>query len=361
MKVVHVETGRHLYGGAQQVVYLAGGLQRRGIQSTIVCQQGSAISALASHQGLATHHVPCGGDLDIRYLFRLRKYLDAARPDIVHCHSRRGADFLGGRAAQHAKIPAVLSRRVDSRENHYLEKLKFAPYRKIIAISDNVASKLRQSPVAAARVTTIRSAVDADALASAGRRDTLLGEFGVGAHHVVAAIAAQFIQRKGHRFMLQAMPELCRAHPEFRLLLFGEGSLEAQLRNQADQLGVGEHVHFAGFRDNLDQLLGATDLLIHPALQEGLGVVMLKAAAAGLPVVAFDIAGAKEAVVAEHTGLLVTPGDADALLQAVTYLIENPSVRESMGQAGKTRMRESFSIDEMVDKHLTLYESIVKE
>ena len=323
MKVVHVETGRHLYGGAQQVVYLARGLQKRGVDNTIVCPPGAAIDAVARQQNLSTHNINCAGDVDVPFMFRLRKYLGQERPDIVHCHSRRGADFLGSRAARWADIPAVLTRRVDSRENRYIARLRYSGFRKVIAISENVADTLRESCVDTDRIVTIRSAVDTDSVSDQADGKMRLQEFGLSKDHVVAVIAAQLIERKGHRYMLQAMPAICRAHPNFRLLLFGKGPLETELRDQAAQLGVGDHVQFAGFRDDIDQLLGAADMLIHPALKEGLGVTMLKAAAAGLPVVAFDVAGAKEAVVPDQTGILVNPADAGGILHAVTNLIEN--------------------------------------
>jgi glycosyltransferase involved in cell wall biosynthesis len=361
MKVVHVETGRHLYGGAQQVIYLVRGLQGRGLDNTIVCLSGSAIDVAARQQQLPVHNVRCSGDLDLRFMFRLRGYLAETQPDVVHCHSRRGADFLGGRAARLARIPALLSRRVDSRESRYAAQLRYAPFRRIIAISENVAETLRESSVSADRVVTIRSAVDTDISAQSVSRQTWLQDFKLREDEVVAVIAAQFIARKGHRHVLQAMPQICSAHPNFRLILFGKGPLERALREQVAQLGVSDHVQFAGFRDDIDCLLGCADLMIHPALQEGLGVAMLKGAAAGLPVVAFDIAGAKEAVVPDHTGLLVKAADEKALLRAVTHLIENPSERRKLGSAGQSRMRESFSIDEMVDRHIGVYESMTSE
>ena len=361
MKVVHVETGRHLYGGAQQVIYLVRGLQNRGVDSTIVCPPGSAVDAAARRKDLSVHNIHCGGDLDIAFMFRLRKHLETARPDVVHCHSRRGADFLGGQAARLARIPAVISRRVDSRENRYLAKLRYAPFGKIIAISDNVAATLRDSSVDTNRVDIIRSAVASEAVADQSDGKARLQEFGLEENDIVAFIVAQFIERKGHRYMLQAMPRLCRAYPNFRLLLFGRGPLETELRELVAQLGVGDHVQFAGFRDDVDQLLRDADMLIHPALQEGLGVAMLKAAAAGLPVVAFDVAGAKEAVVPNQTGLLVKPADANGLLQAVTQLIENPSLQSELGLAGQARMRESFSIDEMAEKHIAIYKSMMNK
>jgi len=361
MKVVHVETGRHLYGGAQQVIYLARGLQQRGLDNTIVCLPGSAIDAAARQAGQNVHNIDCGGDLDFRFMLRLRRFLSDERPDIVHCHSRRGADFMGSRAARMAKIPAILSRRVDTKENRHIAKLRYSGFRRIIAISENVALSLRESSVNFDRLVTIRSAVDTDAVAVKTDRGAWLREFDLAEDAVVAIIVAQLIERKGHRFMLDAMPAICRATPDFQLIIFGKGPLETALREQAAQLGVADHVQFAGFRSDVDKMLGHADMLIHPALKEGLGVSMLKAAAAGLPVVAFDVAGAREAIVTDKTGLLARCGDTNALLQAVTHLIENPSVRKQLGAAGLARMRESFSIDEMVDKHIDMYESVINE
>jgi glycosyltransferase involved in cell wall biosynthesis len=361
MKIVHVETGRHLYGGPQQVIYLCRGLLGRGIDSIIVCVPGSAIDRLARQYDIPVHNIVCHGDLDLRFAFRLRAYLRQQRPDIVHCHGRRGADFFGGRAASMAGIPAVLSRRVDSHESAFVAARRYSPFRKVIAISQNVAQKLRESGLDSSRVEIIRSAVDTDAFAQPCSRQQFLHEFKLCDDHVVAVIAAQLIKRKGHRFVLQAMPELCSAHPHFRLVLFGKGPLEPELRAQATQLGIADHLQFAGFRDDLDRLLGCADMLIHPAIKEGLGVVMLKAAAAGLPVVAFDVAGAREAVVANQTGLLANNADVSSLLQVITQLVENPQERQKMGMAGQVRMRESFSIDEMINRHVSVYESILND
>jgi glycosyltransferase involved in cell wall biosynthesis len=361
MKIVHVETGRHLYGGPQQVIYLCHGLLGRGVQSVIVCVPGSAIDSLARQHNIPVHNIVCGGDLDLRFAFRLRSYLLNQRPDIVHCHSRRGADFLGGRAASMASIPAVLSRRVDSSESAFVAARRYSPFCKVIAISDNVAQELRESGLDSGRITVIRSAVDVDALAQPCKRQQWLREFNLCDDHVVAVIAAQLIGRKGHRFVLQAMPDLCRAQPHFRLILFGKGPLEPELRAQAAQLGIANHVQFGGFRDDMDHLLGCADMLIHPAIREGLGVVMLKAAAAGLPVVAFNVAGAREAVVDKQTGLLANSADASSLLQLMTQLVENPEERRRMGAAGQLRMRESFSVDEMINRHVSLYESVLNE
>lgn len=359
MKIVHVETGRNMYGGAQQALYLCRGLLNSGVATTLVCEPDSSVDSAARASGIPVHNLPCGGDFDLGYFFRLKSYLLENRPDIVHVHSRRGADVIGGRATAALGIPSVLTRRVDSVDSKVMAGIRYRPYKKLVAISENVAGAMRHSGVADDHISIIRSAVDVDEISC--DRNRWQQEFGIDDNQVVAVIVAQLIERKGHRQLLEALPDLCKIHDNFRLLVFGRGPLDAELRRQTSQLGLDDHVRFVGFRDDLDDMLGCADILVHPASMEGLGVAMLKGAAAGLPVVAFDVAGAKEAVVHDETGILVTPGSVQGLLHALSELIENPKRRQSLGRAGQKRMRDEFSIDVMVSQYAALYRSVLHE
>lgn len=361
MKVLHVETGRNLYGGAQQVLWLIDGLAKHGVRSVLVCSKGSAISQIAQEQGLRIIAIPCAGDLDLRFGWRLKGLIEQEQPDLVHCHSRRGADLLGGRAARHAGVPAVVSRRVDNHEPARLAQLRYRPYRKIIAISEAIAEVLRADGVAAERITVIRSAVDAARFAGppdTRRFDELLGDT-AGKRFIFCV--AQLIPRKGHRFLLEAMVKLSTRYPDLRLLLYGRGPGEMELRSLAKQLDLRDRVRFAGFRNDLDRYLGCAELLVHPATEEGLGVAALKAAAAGVPVVAFAAGGLREAVADGETGLLVPPGDVDALTAAIARLLDDAPLRRQFGERGRQRMQSEFSIAGMVAAHLTLYRTILND
>ena len=359
MKILHVETGRHLYGGPQQVIYLMTALAARGHDNTLVCPPGSGIDSAARSAGLRVQNLFCAGDLDLPFAYRLTQFLGRQKPDLVHCHSRRGADVLGGRAASFAKVPAVVSRRVDNTEMRLLAALRYQPFRKVIAISEAIAAELRGRGVDDERLVIIRSAVDSSAFARDVDRQAFLQEFGLSEGQFVIAAAGQLIPRKGHRFLLQAVADLKDRYPKLRLVIFGEGFLNNQLRAQAASLGLGETVQFAGFRDDLDQWLTGFDLFAHPALAEGLGVAALKASAAGLPVVGFAAGGMVEAVAHDDTGILVTPEDAQALGDAIARFIDDSGLRERMAESGRQRMQTEFSIDTMADKHTALYESVL--
>ena len=359
MKILHVETGRHFLGGPQQVVYLINALRERGHDNTLVCPPDSGIDGVARLAGIRVQNLFCAGDLDLPFAYRLSQFLRDTAPDLVHCHSRRGADLLGGLAASYADIPAVVSRRVDNTEMRLLAALRYKPFRKIIAISNAIAEVLREHGVDEQRIAVIRSAVDAGFFAKEPDRAAFRKEFGIEEGVFTIAAAGQLIARKGHSFLLQAVAGLARDHPSTRLIIFGEGALDTELRAQAASLGLGGVVQFAGFRDDLDEFVACFDLFAHPALAEGLGVATLKAAAAGVPVVGFDAGGLSEAVASGQTGLLVPAKDVDALEKAIRCLIDDEQMRTRMSIAGRERMQKEFSIDTMADKHVSLYEAVL--
>ena len=359
MKILHVETGRHFLGGPQQVIYLINALRERGHDNTLVCPPDSGIDGVARQAGIRVQNLFCAGDLDLPFAYRLSQYLKEQAPDLVHCHSRRGADLLGGLAASFADIPAVVSRRVDSTEMRLLAALRYKPFRKIIAISQAIGAVLRAHGVEPERIAVIRSAVDSPAFARSPDCGAFRREFDLAPDVFTIATAGQLIPRKGHRYLLQAVADLVRSHKALRLIIFGDGYLNNQLRSQAASLGLGGVVQFAGFRDDLDDFIGCFDLLVHPALSEGLGVATLKAAAAGVPVVAFDAGGVKEDVANGTSGLLVAAEDSDKLREAIANMIDDDHMRNGMGIAGRQRMQKEFSIATMADKHIALYESVV--
>jgi len=358
VKILHVETGRHFLGGPQQVVYLINALRERGHDNTLVCPPDSGIDGYARMAGIRVQNLFCAGDLDLPFAYRLLQFLKEEAPDVVHCHSRRGADLLGGLAASYADIPAVVSRRVDNTEMRLMATLRYKPFRKIIAISETIAEVLREHGVEDERIAVIRSAVDSEAFAVEPDREAFREEFGIKEGVFTIAAAGQLIPRKGHRYLLQAAANLAKSHAPLRVVIFGDGYLNNQLRAQAASLGLGGVVQFAGFRDDLDDFIACFDLLVHPALAEGLGVAALKAAAAGVPVVGFDAGGLREAVKHGETGLLVTTEDAEALRGAIASMIDDDETRWQMGAAGMERMQTEFSIATMADKHVALYESL---
>ncbi|MGQ0503399.1 MAG: glycosyltransferase [Panacagrimonas sp.] len=352
MKVVHVETGMHLYGGAQQVAFLLDGMSRRGIDCVMVCPPGAAIGQHFSGSAVQVREVPCSGDLDLGFALRLRAILKQERPDLVHLHSRRGADVMGGLAARLAGIPCVLSRRVDNPEPRAWVALKYRLHDRVIAISQGIADVLADEGVSPHKLRVVRSSVDPGPWQNPETRAAFAAEFDVPPDAILVGVVAQLIERKGHRVLFEALRQL-PDRDRMRLICFGQGPLREALEQEAKSLG--ETVRFAGFRRDLPRWIGCLDLLVHPALMEGLGVSLLQASAAGVPIIASRAGGMPEAVADGESGLLVPPGDAAALASAIRLLVENLDHRCQLGERGRQRIEQDFSVTRMVDGNLAVY------
>lgn len=360
MKILHLETGMHLYGGARQVLYLIEGLERRGVDNVLVCAKASAV-ANAGRESCAVIELKMRGDLDLPFVGRFFRLIKQQQPDIIHIHSRRGADTLGGLAARWAGTPAVLTRRVDNPESSLGVRLKYPLFRQVVAISGYIEHGLREAGIDERKLSCVPSAVDSTLFCQRDCEDTWLREeFGVSPGEPILAVVAQLIRRKGHEFVIRAMQGIVQRFPSATMLLLGRGPLEDSLRKQIAQAGLAERVQLVGFRDDLHRVLACVDVLVHPALAEGLGVALLQAASAGVAIVASDAGGIPEIVEHERTGLLVARGDSEALAQAVCRLLADSELRASLGRTARAKVLEEFSIDRMTEGNLGVYQSMLR-
>lgn len=124
-------------------------------------------------------------------------------------------------------------------------------------------------------------------------------------------------------------------------------------------LGIGAMVQFAGQRWDLPRWMGDLDLVVHPASKEGLGVALLQASSAGVPIVASAAGGIPEAVRDGINGVLVPPADVPALRAAIMSLFVDNERRREMGRAGAALMEREFSTDAMVEQHIALYHELL--
>ena len=358
MKVLHVEAGRFLYGGAQQVVWLNEGLALRGIENVLVCPAGSDI-ATAEVGNARVHAIKMSGDLDLGLVPRLLRILKAEKPDLVHIHSRRGADYYGGLAARIVGIPAILSRRVDNRESRLLSPFKYTLYGRVVVISKAIGSVLVSCGVDASKIETVRSAVNANAYSTEIDKDWFQSEFSLPSNSKTLGVIAQLIPRKGHKYLLNILPYLLKAHPQLQVLIFGQGPLATELTSRVSQPEFEGRVKMAGFRDDLHRVLPNLYAVVHPAEREGLGVALLQASASGVPIVAAKAGGIPEIVLDDVNGITFDIADEAGLLSALDALLANKQLRDTLGAGGSHLARSEFSIDAMVEGNLNVYQSVL--
>lgn len=359
MKIVHLEAGKHLYGGAYQVLLLLEGLVQRGVECLLVVPTGSEIEAEAVRRELPVRALPMAGDADLAFPFRFRRLLREETPDLVHLHSRRGADTLGALTTKILRLPTVLSRRVDNPEAGWSLGAKYRLFDAVITISEAIRDVLISQGVPQEKVHCVRSALGPTPFLGPCDGAVFRQTFDLPEECRPIGMAAQFIPRKGHRTLLDAAPAILEAHPTASFLLFGRGPLQEEIRGEVRRRGLADAFRLPGFREDLGALLPCLDLLVHPAEKEGLGIILLQASAAGVPSVATTVGGIPEAIAHGENGILVPPGDPPALAQGANRILADRALARRMGEAGQERVAELFSVDRMVEGNLAVYRSVL--
>ena len=167
---------------------------------------------------------------------------------------------------------------------------------------------------------------------------------------VVIGNVARLVPQKGQRYLVEALARL----PDARLVIVGDGELRDELQRLAVDLGVADRLELLGARDDVPALLAGFDAFAFPSLFEGLGLAVIEAQLAGVPVVATPVGGVQETVVDGVTGLHVAPRDPEALAAAIRRLIGNRAEAERLVAEARRRATR-FSIERMIEATLALY------
>ena len=355
MRVLHIEGGKHLYGGPYQVLQLLRLLKGRG-EHMLACPTDSAIAPEALKDGIDVIPIPLHGEASVAAYFALREIIRERKPDIVHIHSRRGADFWGVIAAKRAGVKLVITRRVDNPEARWLARFRYGPASRVVGISQKICDVLESEGVPREKLVCIRDGVDISTYAPHKGREYIAAQFGIAPDESVIVMAAQFIGRKGHATLIEAIPSILAKHPRARFLLLGQGPLWEEIRTRA--LAFGDRVLMPGFRDDVARILPECDILVHPAEMEGMGVVILQAAACGVPIVTTTAGGIPEVVVEGRSGFLIEPKNAVALADRVDRLVSNAELRKAMSQFARQYAEKELLVQSMADGNHAMYEKL---
>lgn len=366
-------TDPHSDGGGQvrYVQNLAGELRRLGHTVTIGCRTGSVLARVARETDSVALDVfqfarglrPLRWWRDIR---AMRNFLRTSRPDVIHVNGSQD-HWVAAITRTLFQPEACLLR---TRHNTYSVKRGFLNRwlnARATSHQITVCEMVRQSLAAhpafdAQRLTAIHNGVDTVRYApDAAIRQKMRVEFGYGEEHIVFGIAARLVEAKGHTFLFEAAAQLIGEMPELRILVLGQGALEASLRAQVSRLGLASHVQFAGFRNDMEQCVHAFDVGVLPSIDCDTSSFSLKEQmAAGLPVITSDYGGLPEIVTDGQEGLVVPNGTIVPLATALRALGKNPEQRRQMGQAGRERVLRDFSLESFATRTVEVYRTAMK-
>lgn len=358
LRVAGVDPERGFAGGETQVLGLTLELLRMGHRAELICDPAGRLYERARREGVICHALKIHNSVDLPAAIKFRAILRRARYDVAHFHTAR-AHAMAPYARGFARA-LVVTRRMDYRPNRLFAPLLYGrAVDGVAAISHAVADSLALAGVAPERITIIPSGVDcerfrpADASAGAAAR----AELGIAPGAIVLGTVGMLEARKGHRHLLEAIARMARGGQAAGMicLIAGDGSLRADLQRDAELLGIARQVRFLGRVDDVRTVLAATDIFVFPSLREGLGVAILEAAASGLAVVASRTGGIGDVIENGVNGILVKPGDSEALADAVARMTAGRDERRAMGQAARTRAERDFAMTTMAARTVELY------
>lgn len=315
---------------------------------------GTQTSTLAERAGVAT--VDLGAS---RSVGQLRRAFRAARPDIVHVHTPSTSGLtklaLAARLARVSEVVLTLhqvapdplpwrSRAVNG-AGHYLIDTTLA-VSKDAADTQSAHAGLRRARIRVVPngVEDVPAGIPTDGLLPRQNGDVWAGYFG------------RLAEEKGVDTLIDAVARARRDGVELRLLVAGEGYEREALERRAETAGCADAVLFTGYRADARALMVAVDIVVHPPRFEGFGLVVAEAMAAGRPVVATDVAGGLPEMVRHgQNGMLVPYGDVGSMTAALVTLCADESLRSRLGQAGRDRYTEEFTVERMIERTLAWY------
>jgi glycosyltransferase involved in cell wall biosynthesis len=189
-------------------------------------------------------------------------------------------------------------------------------------------------------------------------RAALRASLGIPATATVIGTVGRLVPQKGYHHLIQAARIVLTQQPDTYFLIIGDGILANELRAQAAATGVSERILFTGARADIEALYQTMDAFVSSSLWEGLPTVLMESMASDVPVIATAVAGNQELVIHEQTGLLVPPGDAEALAAAISRMIEQPALAQQLAQRAHQLVHQRFSITSIAQQQADLYEQL---
>lgn len=322
-------------------------------------------SRLLEAQGIPVHHLG-RSKFDPRTLGDLVRLARRLRARILHLHGYGAADF-GRLAARILGIGAVLHEHfADPRMPGYqgLADRLLAPWTdRAVAVSASTRDFLvggRHVPAGRVHLVFNGAPLDEFAPVPPDRALAVRAALGIPAQALVFGAVGRLNEQKGHRYLLEALPPVFRAHPDARLLVAGDGDLAEPLRDQARALGIASHVVFAGHRDDVPDVLGAIDVLAISSTYEGTPLALFEAMAAHKAVVSTAVDGCREVLEDGVTALLVPPRDPAALGSALARVAGDPALRARLAEAAGAASRR-YDVAACVRRLQEIYDDVLEE
>lgn len=370
VKILYFITELNIGGAEKVLVHLISQLDRSRFEPSVVClyDGDGPIAAEIRALNVPVIDLNMTARWDVRAIWRFYQLVRREKPVIIHA-SLFHANIIGRLVGRMAGVPVIITCRqnisIGGRWRERINRLTAAWDDKVVAVCDVARqAEIEHTGVAPTKVVTIYNTID-PALFHTDHQPEKSGlrtEWGIPPNTLLIGTVGRLHPQKGLSYLLEAVAQLkARLSVDFRLVVVGDGQLRINLITQSRILDIADRTIFAGARTDVPDILAELDLFAFPSLWEGLPLALLEAMAAGLPVVATAVGGTPEVVLDGQTGILVPPGNPQALAVALERLMMDPALRLKMGQAALVRIQQAFTVEQMAAKYHNLYFQLIRQ
>ena len=371
-RIVHLIDGLEPGGAEFIMAAYAPELAALGFDVRIVSlkpPRNPLIAERLSAAGIAVDIVPIDRLRRADQLLRLRRVLHDLRPDVVHAHLEF-ASILAATFKRATNAPLVATLHTTEVPQGWTRSSArlWMMYRAldlqasaVICLTQLAKQHLRQNTLRHAPIEVLPNGIELaayDAPPHMGRAQ-IRAAFGIPDDAPLVISVAVLRAGKGMDLLVDAFATLRQTVGDAHLLIVGEGPERALVADRIARHDLGDVVHMAGFRKDVADLLRAADVFVLPTLMDALPTVIMEAMAARLPIVASATGGIPEMIKDGHDGLLVPPGNVDALAKAMTQFFTQPDFAQSLATAGRQRVEENFFLPRQVERLATLYDRLI--
>ncbi|MBU0727820.1 glycosyltransferase family 4 protein [Patescibacteria group bacterium] len=349
-------------GGAEkQMLLLAKYLNRKGYEVSLAYGAYSKIARM--HDDFEkwckeVYVLPTIHKHDPRHYSRLKQVLKSGNFDLIHIHlwnpgSCRYAFF----AAHHLNIPIVTTEH-DPFEltgiKRLIKKNCIQKTEQTIAISSpNFRLLDEYFNIPEKRLTVVHNGIEIDKFLD----NNISAKLPVQDGDIIVTCIAELHPRKGHKYLLEAFRKLEIEAPRLKLILVGTGPDEYELKEKYSDL---PSVKFLGWRDDIEQILKASDIFILPSLNEAFGLVILEAMASGTVAIATNTGGTVDIIQNGKSGYLIPPASSGKIIETIFTILQNPDQKRDIEKAALRRVQEHFTAERMTEGIIEVYNSITR-
>lgn len=368
MKVLHLISSSGVYGAEKVIISLVKELIQADIKTYVGIFYNVQSPHLELQEALSKFQIPvkifyCRGKFDLKTIFDIRKFVDHNSINIIHSHGYK-SNFYALCVKSNCKKIATCHNwlRNNKKMRFYkcLDKFLLRKFDKIAVVSKLLKDEIIKSGVSKENVILVNNGVDVDSFYPLHHKNRLKDLWNLKEDEKVIGSIGRLTLEKGHIYLLKAFKIVKNNFPNVKLLIVGDGLLGESLKLEVNNLGLSDHVVFAGFRNDIPEILNIIDIFVLPSLTEGMPMALLEAMAAKRTIVVSRVGEIPQIIKNGLNGVFIEPGDVKSISESILLLLKDKEKANFVANNAYQKAKNELSSRHMAKGYEKIYSSVLK-